>query len=117
MKEYYTLKVNKIVRETDDALSISFKQPFFGKISYRSGQFLTLVIGKENLQFAITFGAMAFSTFVFDTLDVTMRLGRYLIQELIGIPGHEYPSGITATGEKSRSTAPQSQSIKGAMSA
>src|SRR5688572_20586955 len=52
------------------------------------GNFLTLVIGKENLQFAITFGAMAFSTFVFDTLDVTMRLGRYLIQELLGIPGH-----------------------------
>ena len=52
------------------------------------GNFLTLVIGKENLSFAITFGAMAFSTFVFDTLDVTMRLGRYLIQELLGIPGH-----------------------------
>ncbi len=52
------------------------------------GNFLTIVIGKENLQFAITFGAMAFSTFVFDTLDVTMRLGRYLIQELLGIPGH-----------------------------
>ena len=52
------------------------------------GNFLTLLIGKDNLQFAITFGAMAFSTFVFDTLDVTMRLGRYLIQELIGIPGH-----------------------------
>jgi carbon starvation protein len=30
---------------------------------------------------------MAFSTFVFDTLDVTMRLGRYLVQELLGIPG------------------------------
>ena len=51
------------------------------------GNFLTLLIGKQNLQFAITFGAMAFSTFVFDTLDVTMRLGRYLIQELLGIPG------------------------------
>ncbi len=51
------------------------------------GNFLSLIIGKENLKFAITFGAMAFSTFVFDTLDVTMRLGRYLIQELIGIPG------------------------------
>ena len=51
------------------------------------GNFLTLLIGKDNLQFAITFGAMAFSTFVFDTLDVTMRLGRYLIQELLGIPG------------------------------
>lgn len=52
------------------------------------GNFLSLVIGKEYLAFAITFGAMAFSTFVFDTLDVTMRLGRYLVQELIGIPGH-----------------------------
>jgi carbon starvation protein len=51
------------------------------------GNFLTLLIGKQNLQFAITFGAMAFSTFVFDTLDVTMRLGRYLIQELLGLPG------------------------------
>jgi carbon starvation protein len=30
---------------------------------------------------------MAFSTFVFDTLDVTMRLGPILIQELLGLPG------------------------------
>lgn len=51
------------------------------------GNFLTLLIGKENLQFAITFGAMAFSTFIFDTLDVSMRLGRYIVQELCGIPG------------------------------
>ncbi len=51
------------------------------------GQFLTIVIGKQYLPFAITFGAMAFSTFVFDTLDVCMRLGRYIVQELIGIPG------------------------------
>ncbi len=51
------------------------------------GNFMTLLIGTENLQFAITFGAMAFSTFVFDTLDVTMRLGRYLVQELCGLPG------------------------------
>jgi len=51
------------------------------------GNFLTLLIGKDNLQFAITFGAMAFSTFVFDTLDVSMRLGRYIVQELFGIPG------------------------------
>ncbi|MBC7898941.1 MAG: carbon starvation protein A [Saprospiraceae bacterium] len=51
------------------------------------GNFLTLLIGRENLSFAITFGAMAFSTFVFDTLDVCMRLGRYIVQELIGIPG------------------------------
>ena len=51
------------------------------------GEFLTLIIGKEHLPFAITFGAMAFSTFVFDTLDVSTRLGRYLIEELTGISG------------------------------
>lgn len=51
------------------------------------GEFLSLIIGRENLPFAITFGAMAFSTFVFDTLDVGMRLGRYLVQELIGVGG------------------------------
>ena len=51
------------------------------------GNFLTIIIGKQYLPFAITFGAMAFSTFVFDTLDVCMRLGRYIVQELIGVPG------------------------------
>jgi carbon starvation protein len=51
------------------------------------GNFLALIIGKQNLPFAITFGAMAFSTFVFDTLDVATRLGRYLLQELLGIKG------------------------------
>ncbi len=48
------------------------------------GRFLTLLLGEQSLGFAITFGAMAFSTFVFDTLDVTMRLGRYIVQELLG---------------------------------
>jgi carbon starvation protein len=51
------------------------------------GEFLTILIGKENLPFAITFGAMAFSTFVFDTLDVSTRLGRYLVEELTGLTG------------------------------
>ncbi len=48
------------------------------------GEFMTLIIGKEHLNFAITFGAMAFSTFVFDTLDVCTRLARYIFQELTG---------------------------------
>jgi carbon starvation protein len=48
------------------------------------GEFLSLIIGRERLAFAVTFGAMAFSTFVFDTLDICMRLGRYIVQELLG---------------------------------
>ncbi len=51
------------------------------------GRFLCLILGEDRLGFAITFGAMAFSTFVFDTLDVTTRLGRYIIQELFGWRG------------------------------
>jgi carbon starvation protein len=51
------------------------------------GRFLTLIIGEGHLAFAVTFGAMAFSTFVFDTLDVCTRLGRYIVQELFGWRG------------------------------
>ncbi|HVT42981.1 MAG TPA: carbon starvation CstA family protein, partial [Thermoanaerobaculia bacterium] len=51
------------------------------------GEFMMLVIGAEYRNFAITFGAMAFATFVFDTLDVSMRLGRYIVQELFRWPG------------------------------
>lgn len=49
------------------------------------GRFLAGMIGDEHLLFATTFGAMAFSTFVFDTLDVSTRLGRYILQELLGM--------------------------------
>lgn len=59
------------------------------------GRFLTLLVGEENLPFAVTFGAMAFSTFVFDTLDVATRLGRYLGQELFGWRGRAGALGAT----------------------
>ncbi|HUQ03520.1 MAG TPA: carbon starvation CstA family protein [Kofleriaceae bacterium] len=56
-----------------------------GKI-YSEGlaRFITLVIGDspEARQTAVTFGAMALSTFIFDTLDSATRLGRYILQEL-----------------------------------
>lgn len=46
------------------------------------GQFAQ-AIGIER-QIAITFALLAFTTFVYDTLDVCTRLGRFIIQELIG---------------------------------
>jgi carbon starvation protein len=33
----------------------------------------------------ISFGLLAFTTFIYDTLDVCMRLGRYIVQELTGL--------------------------------
>jgi carbon starvation protein len=38
---------------------------------------------------------MAFSTFVFDTLDVSTRLGRHILQELLGWKGR--PGAVAAT--------------------
>lgn len=37
--------------------------------------------------FAVAFGLLAFTTFVYDTLDVATRLGRYIFQELVGKQG------------------------------
>ncbi len=47
-------------------------------------RFLTVLLGDDALLFARTFGTMAVATFVFDTLDVSTRLGRYLLEELTG---------------------------------
>ena len=48
------------------------------------GRAIAMVVGEDHLVFARTFGAMAFSTFVFDTIDVATRLGRYILEELFG---------------------------------
>jgi len=37
--------------------------------------------------FGVSFALMAFTTFVYDTLDVCTRLGRYIIEELTGLSG------------------------------
>lgn len=49
------------------------------------GAFLKLVGVPPAL--GIAFGLMAFTTFVYDTLDVCTRLGRYIIEELTGWKG------------------------------
>lgn len=49
--------------------------------------------------FAVSFGLMAFTTFVYDTLDVCTRLGRYILQELTGMQGRAgrwLATGVTA---------------------
>lgn len=47
------------------------------------GTYLNRLTGLP-LEACMVFGAMAFSTFVFDTLDVATRLGRYILEELLG---------------------------------
>ncbi|GAP12478.1 carbon starvation protein, predicted membrane protein [Longilinea arvoryzae] len=49
------------------------------------GHFMKLI--GVSPAFGISFGLMAFTTFVYDTLDICTRLGRYIIQELTGWKG------------------------------
>ena len=49
------------------------------------GAFMQLIGVSPAL--GISFGLMAFTTFVYDTLDICTRLGRYIIQELTGWKG------------------------------
>jgi carbon starvation protein len=58
-------------------------------------RFLAVLFGEGSLPTLRVFGAMAFSTFVFDTLDVATRLGRYILQELTGRRSER--AAITAT--------------------
>lgn len=57
------------------------------------GSFLS-VLGVDR-DFAVGFAMLAFATFVFDTIDVVTRLGRYLLQELTGWRGSK--GAIVAT--------------------
>ncbi len=47
------------------------------------GRFLELI--GIPASFGISFGLLAFTTFVYDTLDVCTRLGRYIFEELTGM--------------------------------
>jgi carbon starvation protein len=58
----------------------TFLTRFLDPAAVRSGD----AASSKVFALAATFGAMAFSTFVFDTLDVSVRLGRYLLSELLG---------------------------------
>ncbi len=53
----------------------------------------TLGIPKEA---AISFALLAFTTFVYDTLDVCTRLGRFIIEELTGL--HNWVGKLIGTG-------------------
>ena len=46
--QYYKLKIREVVKETADAISIVFENPPSGKMQYKAGQFLTLILPIEG---------------------------------------------------------------------
>jgi carbon starvation protein len=70
-----------------DQAQKQFGTPPIPNAIYANGtaRFLGVFNGSpEFISFAFTFGLLAFATFVYDTLDVSTRLGRYVLQEITG---------------------------------
>lgn len=86
-KHYVNLTVKAIVRETKDAISIAFAQPEGRKITYKSGQFLSLIatVGGKEVRRAYS---LCSSPFVDEDLVVLVKrvedglLSNYLMDNL-----------------------------------
>ena len=69
---YYDLKVKQIVQETRDAISIVFEHPEGGPISYKAGQFLTLIANVDDKEVRRCY-SLCSSPFVDGNLAVTVK--------------------------------------------
>ena len=68
----YSLKIVAIRKETDDTVTLSFKQPGLKKVKYQSGQYLTLIFRINGRRYIRPYSFS--STFGIDpTLDVTIK--------------------------------------------
>lgn len=70
--KYYDLHVKNIVNETKDAISIVFDHPESGRISYKAGQFLTLISNVNGKETRRAY-SLCTSPHVDDDLAVTVK--------------------------------------------
>lgn len=70
--KYYELEVKEVVQETKDAISIVFNHPAEGRILYKSGQFLTIIIPVEGKEVRRAY-SLCTSPFVDQDLAVTVK--------------------------------------------
>jgi ring-1,2-phenylacetyl-CoA epoxidase subunit PaaE len=70
--KYFDLKVKELIKETSDAITIVFHQPEGGNISYKSGQFLTLIIPLEGKEVRRAY-SLCTSPFTDQDLAVTVK--------------------------------------------
>ncbi len=70
--KYFDLRVKDIIQETKDAISIVFDHPAGGKISYKAGQFLTLISNVNGKEVRRAY-SLCSSPFVDSDLAVTVK--------------------------------------------
>jgi len=68
----YTLKVQEIRKETDDAVTLCFKQPGLKKIKYLAGQYLTLQFRINGRRYIRPY-SFSSTPLIDSTLDVTVK--------------------------------------------
>jgi len=69
---YYELTVKDVVHETKDAISIVFDHPADGKINYKSGQFLTIIVSVQGKEIRRAY-SLCTSPFVDQDLAVMVK--------------------------------------------
>lgn len=69
---YRELRVKDIIKETKDAITIVFDQPSEKRLSYKSGQFLTLILPIDGKEVRRAY-SLCSSPFVDDDLAVTVK--------------------------------------------
>lgn len=70
--KYYELRVKNIVQETKEAISIVFEHPVTGQISYKPGQFLTVITNINGKEVRRAY-SLCTSPFVDQDLAVTVK--------------------------------------------
>lgn len=68
----YTLKVQEVRRETDDTVTLCFKQPGLKKIKYQAGQYLTLQFRINGRRYIRPY-SFSSTPLIDSTLDVTVK--------------------------------------------
>ncbi len=68
----YTLKVAAVIPETEEAVTIAFKQPALKKVNYISGQYLTIVVTINGRKYKRPY-SIASSPGIDQTIDVTVK--------------------------------------------
>jgi len=68
----YTLTIRDIIVETNDTITLSFKQPLFRKIKYRAGQYLTLILTVNGRKYFRPY-SLSSSPSVDLYLDITVK--------------------------------------------
>jgi ring-1,2-phenylacetyl-CoA epoxidase subunit PaaE len=70
--QFYTLKITKLYYETNDAITVSFKQPGLKFIKYSPGQYLTLIFRINGRRYIRPY-SFSSAPEIDSTLDITVK--------------------------------------------